>query len=878
MKECGCEEWYSGCLPYEKRIPECALDALEKLQVKICSMVPGDPRCSDKKLIESVYEIELYAVGKINVSEIIIVEKEVGDEEEFSCYGRNSDRTGGDLAYCEKNPICVNRATYFCNMNQKNLHLATKIDDCEIPIMGWGRKTIMYYPYKTISELRLERIIGDATCQNCKTECVRGAVDVYHQYADINSIRVCSGAFCSMERVLIDSQYDRFYLPVEIQITDHEVDTFYFKDSLLKNRTKIRCPAYPFCELINCYFCKQFLANPSCISRATGFVILLALILTLIVSYLVGSIVMTCCNIVMNAGRCCKIACYPVKKLFKVIWRCVCCFRSKGKTSLAIIFLMNIVVAESFGCTEVTTLRAEQSVCKVSESGRLTCTITETTRLALVPKGQDICLHMKTPNGDNLGTLILTVEEILLECQKKSEYFLRNFDIKTESVHRCPRMGHCDGSETCNTMKVTGRNPETSEDSNKAPGYSYCVPGGNGLAYGCGLVHVPGCIFYRNYLSPRDSEVYEVFSCPSWEYRVDVTGRKVTSDDTKTFASRLRPGRISREGSIHMTIIGITKPDTPILSDKFLTDGKNYAIIKASEQGSPIPNSVGSMQCANKESAMNFDQCFYSPDSCACAPKTEVVSCTCHTLDLREVLRNEQKSLPMKLKGFDIMALNNEVTVAFSDTVSIEVQITLEGLELATKYDDNMCYIEVSSFKGCYNCLTGAQITHICKTNFGHATAVVDCGGKQTFTSLCNSEGIGGTETMHFEESVISKRCVVSCPAGNSEFQLDGNLVYIDNRMLANYSAVYVDKIDKSGGMGVFSGWSGSLFGSFGAIFRTLAIGVVILIVVIVLIWFLKVYCLKSFSYSSVKTYSYDDKEALIDEIKRKNFGFSKQK
>lgn len=71
---------------------------------------------------------------------------------------------------------------------------------------------------------------------------------------------------------------------------------------------------------------------------------------------------------------------------------------------------------------EVTTLMTHYSVSSVHASGNMECVLTETTRLALVPQGQESCLLITDSNGQPKRTLSIKVEKILLESQFKNEY------------------------------------------------------------------------------------------------------------------------------------------------------------------------------------------------------------------------------------------------------------------------------------------------------------------------------------------------------------------------------------------------------------------------------------------------------------------------
>ena len=115
------------------------------------------------------------------------------------------------------------------------------------------------------------------------------------------------------------------------------------------------------------------------------------------------------------------------------------------------------------------------------------------------------------------------------------------------------------------------------------------------------------------------------------------------------------------------------------------------------------------------------------------------------------------------------------------------MQLSLDGLKLVSKINNNKCEIIPMSFSGCYNCPTASKLVFKCLTSFGEALAHVHC-GNASFSTKCSTNGVEGTATMAFEKAKIVLSCVVNCPASETFFDLEGTLMFIPKERLSNVS------------------------------------------------------------------------------------------
>ncbi len=454
----------------------------------------------------------------------------------------------------------------------------------------------------------------------------------------------------------------------------------------------------------------------------------------------------------------------------------------------------------------------------------MNCILTETTRLALVPQGQDTCLLVRDPNGEPLGTLSLEVEKITLECLVKNDYYTRSFNMKVDSSKRCSTQGSCTGNK-CGDIHKDSKIDELSGTPNESPGFTYCAESCGCWACEC-FICTAGCLFYRTYAVPATDTVYEVFSCPVWQFKVSATARITLQGETTSHNFDLRPGTGITWRNMKLTLISITNPPVPILGSQFLTDGSKTVMVKASNGGQPISGTIGELQCANREKASVFD-CYLPHDNCQCQPQETQASCYCTERTLESLFTEIEHVIPIQTQGISIFGSGRNLEAEYNGIASLEVQVSLEGFKLSTKIEKNKCVIKPIAFAGCYSCLTGAKLKFECHTDFGEALAHVKC-GKGTFSTICTNVGVKATAAMTFSQAHVSETCEVNCPAGTTNFKIDGTLVFIDKDRSGKITNVITTDRKSNDGIdfGFLSSW---LSGNWVA-------GIIIIIIVIILL------------------------------------------
>ncbi|VDL77603.1 unnamed protein product [Nippostrongylus brasiliensis] len=238
------------------------------------------------------------------------------------------------------------------------------------------------------------------------------------------------------------------------------------------------------------------------------------------------------------------------------------------------------------------------------------------------------CLLLKNKENRVKATGAIRLYQISHICKQKTEYFTRDHQFVTESIHQCYNAGICK-NEVCTSIKPEERISEFSPMSNSNPGYTFCVP-----SCGCfwcnWCFHCKStCLFYRCYATSTSSTVYRIFSCPTWSIQAEgiITLR---SEDSTTFQKfTLQPGIPFVWNKLQLTLAGTITPDLPILSGYFITDDEIVSRIDPSPQGHLLPNSPGQLQCKTKEDAVTFKKCIFANHACSCTTREYTAHSSC---------------------------------------------------------------------------------------------------------------------------------------------------------------------------------------------------------------------------------------------------------
>nr|CAD2198039.1 unnamed protein product [Meloidogyne enterolobii] len=384
----------------------------------------------------------------------------------------------------------------------------------------------------------------------------------------------------------------------------------------------------------------------------------------------------------------------------------------------------------------------------------------------MLPDGQVISLSIKNEKGMLMGELEFSMPGLSIQCNQKTIKHLRSYEIKIGSVKRCPADGSCKAGR-CIHIRRKEKVPELNEWSNN-PGNAYCIEGQSLWSYQCGL---PGsaCYFYQVYAIKKSDKIFELVSCPTWDYLIDLdVGLIINGNLTKNKFS-LFPGMTFHWKNIKFTLVDLIAPMAPILNNKFLVSDDSVALTE---------NFETALECGIN--ADNFSSCVLNSNACGecwLNHEDERIDCACNDLSLEEIMKDPKRALPLDIKR---IKLRNNGRKIFSESSYLPVQLMLrmENWSIAANMDISICHITPIKLMGCYNCL-GAAFKFTCKSDFGNPLAEIKCESGNVFTGKCSAKGINQTVALSFNKALINENCNVECPAGTTNFTLIGTLEFI---------------------------------------------------------------------------------------------------
>ncbi|KIH66331.1 Pao retrotransposon peptidase [Ancylostoma duodenale] len=239
----------------------------------------------------------------------------------------------------------------------------------------------------------------------------------------------------------------------------------------------------------------------------------------------------------------------------------------------------------------VNVLSHSSTICTEYEMGQA-CKIQLSEILKINPFKREACFKL-TRNQTTIHEIRASWKSLILTCEKETDYFTRDTDHNVIDSKRCPHMGSCVSNKRA-AVNSSSIIPEL-DIFNKYPGNTYCVESCGGPGCDC-FYWRSGCLFYRIYLTPRTTQVFEVYHCNRWQETVafEFTHFDAVKGKTKTFSAHMLPNVPIKWKSFTFTLTSITVPPMPLLHTSFISDGNNTALWKAELKPS---------SCCNNETA-----------------------------------------------------------------------------------------------------------------------------------------------------------------------------------------------------------------------------------------------------------------------------------
>ena len=763
--ECSCPTWVSFCNPAMFSVPSNISTTLlnqviEEDQPPLCSKEPSN-LCHETPITEHFFQIQTSTNMTFPTTSLNVRNFET-PLETFQCLGEG--KIGGTPPFCLAHKCDSDGGAKFCFYHTMEYTYYVSTTNQLIPIYAWGYVNITYYPDKLPQQ--------PYAPIHVTLLCSRGGVDI-NMSSTMQYVQICSTPYCfsiSQPPTLLT-----FQLPTAVNLKPHTIKVKVWNNGIQAKDYGIDCPAIPHCDSITCHFCLLKITNPQCLTHVE--LIIMLVLLGLSIYFFKFS---------------CKMLYLLLKLLYKIVRLCIrMAFRQRAQGHFHMFLLLVMMPNSIDACAEATTLTAKQSQCMAltNNTNLQKCLFTEVTRLAMVPAGQTTCLLVRNFEDQILGTLKVKVEHIKTECQPKSEFFTRSFKMDSASSWRCPSRGACTGT-TCDDTKINSKISEFDDDINNAPGFSYCTAVDGCWANGC-FICSSACLFFRVYALPTTKTSYEVFTCPIWTVTVETTFTfERLTGKSDTISLTLSPGLKQTWRNIKATLIGTVVPPSPILGTTFLSDGVKTAAVSSSPAQHPISGTIGSLQCANKEIADNFNGCYLSKDICTCYARHIKMDCNCYNLNLETIMESKQRLLPLNMHGISLIGSGKNIYAEYTSISSLELQIQMTDMSLFYTFIPTKCTIAPNKLLGCYTCTTGAELKYSCTTSIPDARDVlasISCPSTK-FTSICNPTGEEITVSLSFTVSAIDETCTVYCPGGSTEFRLQGQLMYVDAPQAGTYN------------------------------------------------------------------------------------------
>lgn len=426
-------------------------------------------------------------------------------------------------------------------------------------------------------------------CKECGMKCSLRGIQVTLP-PEIQKVELCCAENCIVRE---DTRKLNYELPVEVLMNDYKCEGQFWTDSHHRFSAETTCPATDACDLLDCHICLAQLANPTCqpttvallIGSISVSLLCFLLLLCLLLSY--------CCSSIKSMAWVVSVLFTPcltfiTKKKRRtqhfeeqedpLIYQSRRRHRFKGKASKEWM-LKRLGKAATTALALLPTVRgAAEPVVTMAHSrnclrttNSMTCKLQSTATLTLLPAGQTNTVLMQTEDGQLLGYLHVVLKSLSLECQGYTKAWLRSYDIASISNKRCPAAGSCT-EEFCSQVHTNTPVEELKKNNvDRLPGYNFCLNSPSYWQDRClfSSQRFGACLFYRWYAKPRSNTTYEIISCNSWIFGINVRLQLETNDgNSTTRTTTLHPGRVFKwkEISIHPPSIHGSHPSSDAIT------------------------------------------------------------------------------------------------------------------------------------------------------------------------------------------------------------------------------------------------------------------------------------------------------------------------
>uniref|UniRef100_A0A914LD98 Integrase catalytic domain-containing protein n=1 Tax=Meloidogyne incognita TaxID=6306 RepID=A0A914LD98_MELIC len=388
-------------------------------------------------------------------------------------------------------------------------------------------------------------------CNDCYVECKDKGI-LINSPEIIDKYEIC----CSEGPCATHARVEQllFEIDKDVLITHHHCEVNFWSKNKNLLKYEIKCEPTDLCKLIQCYFCLERMINHTCSPIISIFLISL----TIVGLILFCSIFLCLFKNVFKIIRFCFNKGTKVKKMSRSPRRWIL----KRRLLISLIFV-NIINAEMISRTALT----ENCVRK---NGKIDCSWNFVETLTMLNNKVKQSIILKDSKSKILGQINLTPESFKMICEPIVEKYLRSYEVKIQTVKSCPMTGSCHHDNCLIVNNNWVQEIHELKAWENYTGYNRCTASCSFIWCKCGLNTGSSCLFYRIYVEPTDSDIYEIFTC-KWIPVVEIKIEKlfIGNETNEKIESifKLHPGNIVHDSNITLSVTQFSLPPEPDMEE-----------------------------------------------------------------------------------------------------------------------------------------------------------------------------------------------------------------------------------------------------------------------------------------------------------------------
>lgn len=442
-------------------------------------------------------------------------------------------------------------------------------------------------------------------------------------------------------------------------------------------------------------------------------------------------------------------------------------------------------------CSQFSQMVGNTGSCTVDANGVTKCTYGQTLDFTIAPYGQESCVVFKDNNQKPLGTLKFMTTDVRMRCNYALNYYVPEPEIKCESVHNCDGNGLCTGDKCAG---VTQSNYDTlfpAATTHKGWGQCFGVCG----CAGCGCFLCGGaCLLGYKYFTNPSAKWYEVGTCNSWEYVINVDYYiEYINKYGNTTTTPIKTAVLSPTQTIAIDMLGTTStvklssvsvPPIPLLDNCIIRDpvSDSTAMADCNKVSEFSSGKIGEIQCPDPNAAQNTKTSCTALESLITMSSSGSHSVGCIGTVLSPTKVFNDNKLPKSSAGVTIQERGNQIEASVRQIALYGARMFTIGFTLESLIEDNKCSVSFKELTGCYKCFSGAELKFSGYTDFGTSSVHIECptSGIDTWLSL-NSTAQDFNIIVNSKTQNVDETCNVYCNTMKTTMKIKGNLITVTN-------------------------------------------------------------------------------------------------